>query len=234
MIGVSRPLTSCSGSGTRLTCWLSARAGGRREDRLARRGQLLQPLGQVDRVADQRVLETLRRAEQRGRGRTGGQPDTKAERRQPGRGPRVVDLRLPGVHRRRRRDRPVRVVRLRERRAEHGHHRVADELHDRALLAEDGLVHRGPVRVQLPGQLARVGVLGDRRVRPDVAHQHGHLDPLGLTDAPASPPGSSRPGRRAAAGTASRPAPRGRRWPGAAAAAGSARRGRRWTRRWPA
>ena len=51
-------------------------------------------------------------------------------------------------------------------------------------LAEDRPVHRGPVRAELAGQLARIGVLGDRRVRPDVAHQHGHRDALGLADRP--------------------------------------------------
>ena len=46
--------------------------------------------------------------------------------------------------------------------------------------------------------------------------------------------GASRPGRRAGAGTASRPAPRGRRSPGGASAAGAGRRRPRSTRPWPA
>ena len=54
-------------------------------------------------------------------------------------------------------------------RAEHGHDRVADVLHDGAALAEDGPVHLGPVGVELGGQRGRVGVLGDRRVAADVA-----------------------------------------------------------------
>ncbi len=45
---------------------------------------------------------------------------------------------------------------------------------------------------------------------------------LGLADALPCRRGASRPARRAAAGTASRPAPRGPRWPGAASAGGSA------------
>ena len=44
---------------------------------------------------------------------------------------------LAAVHRRPRRQRAVGVVVLRERRAEHRHHRVADVLHDRAALVED-------------------------------------------------------------------------------------------------
>ena len=51
------------------------------------------------------------------------------------------------------RDRPVGVVGLGERGAEHGHHRVADELHHGALLAEDGAVHRRSVLVELAGEL---------------------------------------------------------------------------------
>ena len=76
------------------------------------------------------------------------------------------------------------MVGLRERRAEDRHHRVADELHHGARLAQDGLVHRGPVRVELAGELARVGVLGDGRVGADIAHEDRHHDPFGLSDVP--------------------------------------------------
>ena len=68
-----------------------------------------------------------------------------------------------------------------------------------------------------------VGPLGDARVAADVGHQHGDVDLLGLADPPALACAASRPGRRAAAATASRPAPRGRRSPGAACAGGAAR-----------
>ena len=54
------------------------------------------------------------------------------------------------------------VVVVRDGRAEARHHRVADELHDRAAVVEDRVVHLGAVHVQLPGELARVGALGDR------------------------------------------------------------------------
>ena len=70
-------------------------------------------------------------------------------------------------------------------RAEHRHHRVAHVLHHRPAGAEDGTVHLGPVAVELPGEHGRVGVLGDRRVAADVAHQHGDLEPLRLADAAA-------------------------------------------------
>ena len=72
--------------------------------------------------------------------------------------------------------RPVGVVVLRERRAEHRHHRVADVLHDRALLLEDGGVHLRPVLVELAGQHRGVGALGDAGVAADVGHQHGDLE----------------------------------------------------------
>ena len=46
-------------------------------------------------------------------------------------------------------------------------------------------IHRGAVGVELSGEFARVGVFGDRRVRADVAHDDGHVEPLGLADVPA-------------------------------------------------
>ena len=48
-------------------------------------------------------------------------------------------------------NRPVGVVVGGDRRAEHGHHRVAHELHHRAALVEDGPVHLRAVRVELAG-----------------------------------------------------------------------------------
>ena len=79
------------------------------------------------------------------------------------------------------RPRPARHDRpWRNRRAEDGHDRIADELHDRAILLEDRAVHRRTVLVELAGQHARVGVLGDRRVPTDVGHQHGDGQLLGV------------------------------------------------------
>ena len=62
--------------------------------------------------------------------------------------PLLVHRVLALVHRARGGERPVGVVVLRERRAEHGHHRVADVLHHRAALGEDRRVHLGAVRVE--------------------------------------------------------------------------------------
>ena len=47
------------------------------------------------------------------------------------------------------RERAIGVVFLRDRRAEARHHRVADELHDRAAVGEDHVVHGGAVLVEL-------------------------------------------------------------------------------------
>ena len=89
-------------------------------------------------------------------------------------------------------------------------------------------------RFSCPASCGRVGLLRDRRVRPDVAHQHGDDDPLGLADPQRPSRAACRPGPRAAAGTASRPAPCRRRSPGAAGAAGTAPPGRPPTPRWRA
>ena len=65
--------------------------------------------------------------------------------------PPAIDLGLQRVHVDGRRDRPVGVVSLRERCTEHGHDGVPDELHDGAGLAEDRVVHGGPVSAELTG-----------------------------------------------------------------------------------
>jgi hypothetical protein len=131
---------------------------------LALARELLQPLAEVDGVADQRVLQPLRGAEQGRRGHAGRQPKPEAEGGQAVGRPAGVDTGLELMHRRRGGHRAVRVVGLRERRAEHRHDRVPDELHHGPALTEDGVVHRGPVGVELPGELAGVGALGDRRI----------------------------------------------------------------------
>ena len=74
------------------------------------------------------------------------------------------------------------MVFLRERCSEDGHDRVADELHDGAAVAKDGVVHGGPVLVELARQLRRIGLLGDAGVAADVGHEHRHDHALGLAD----------------------------------------------------
>ena len=53
---------------------------------------------------------------------------------------------------------------------------------------QNGMVHLTPVGVELAGELGGVSVLGDGRIPADVRHQHGHHQPLGLTDAAAVGP----------------------------------------------
>ncbi len=98
---------------------------------------------------------------------------------------RVVDLVLKSVHAGGRHDGAIGVVVTRHRGAEDRHHRVADELHDRSPFPNNGAIHRGAVGVELAGQLTGVGVLGDRGVRADVAHDDGHVEPFGFADAAA-------------------------------------------------
>ena len=181
---MSRPLTSCSSSATVATSQVERANRSLRKYRLAGRRQLLEALGEVHGVAHEGVLEALLRTEQ-GRSRLAcRQPEPEPERRQAFLNPALVDLRLSGVHGGGGGDRTVRVVRLGDRRPEDGHDRVPDELHHRAALSQDGPVHGGPVRVELAGQLARVGVLGNGRIGADIAHDDGDLHPLGLSDAP--------------------------------------------------
>ncbi len=66
-------------------------------------------------------------------------PMPEAERLEALRLPLLVDLALALVHAHGGPEGSVGVVVLRERGAEHRHHRVAHVLHDRALLAEDGV-----------------------------------------------------------------------------------------------
>ena len=159
------------------------------------------------------------RAEQRG-GHVAGATGRCRGRTAPGPRPPTAALTpgLGGVHRQRGRERPVGVVGGRLGRAEHGHHGVADVLHDGAAARRGWRGSSRPGAVELPGQRRRVGVLGDGRVAADVGHQHGDLEALGLADAVALRAAGARPRRRAAGGSASRPAPRGRRWPRAAGA----------------
>ena len=98
--------------------------------------------------------------------------------------PALVDLGLAGVHCHSSGNGTVGMVNLGNRRTEDSHDSVAHELHHGPALAQDGLVHRRSVGVELAGQLARVGVLGDGRVGTDVAHHYCHLDSLCLADAP--------------------------------------------------
>ena len=80
--GVFRPFTVCSSSGTDVDVGVQRRVRALVDHDAARRpSQVLQPLREVHGVADERVLEPLLGAEQRGGDRPGRQADAEAERR---------------------------------------------------------------------------------------------------------------------------------------------------------
>ncbi len=87
------------------------------------------------------------------------------------------------MHARGRRDGAIGVVGLGNRCAKDRHDGVTDELHHRAALAEDGLVHGGAMGIELARELTWIGVLGNGGIGTDVAHDHGHLHALSLADA---------------------------------------------------
>ena len=145
--GVWRPLTSAGSNRSAVGFSVSAPYVGSLSTVSPPSPQLLQALREVHGVADQRVLEALLGAEQRGGDLAGGQPDAEAERRAgPASAQRSLISACARVHRRR----AAATARSAWSACGHGgaedrHHRVADELHDRSALAEDGVVHRGAV-----------------------------------------------------------------------------------------
>ena len=92
MTGVSRPLTNWGGRATVSGVSARRRPCACGHHGLTRIGQLLEPLGHVDRVPDQRVLQALLRAEQGGGGLPGGEAEAEAEGGKALLLPAVVDL----------------------------------------------------------------------------------------------------------------------------------------------
>ena len=156
-----------------------------------RPGQVLEPLGQVHGVADQRVLEAFLAAEQ-GRGHVAGrQADAEPERGQalglPG-----LDSRLPGGGASPSAARTARSAWSAWGNGAPNTAMTASPTYCMTVpvLVEDGGVHLPAVGVELAGQHGRIGGLGDGAVAPHVGHEHGDLEPLGAPE--------RRPGRRAA------------------------------------
>ena len=80
------------------------------------------------------------------------------------------------------------VVLVRDRRAPDGHHRVADELLERAAVALDDLTSDVEVAGQELARVLRVARLGGRREAHQVDEEHGDESPLGCCmGTPASP-----------------------------------------------
>ena len=80
-------------------------------------------------------------------------------------------------------NRPFGVVLLRDRRSPDGHHRVADELLDRAAVALDHVARQVEVAGQRLADVLRVTLLGKRREADQVGEQDADEAPLGF-DAP--------------------------------------------------
>ena len=71
------------------------------------------------------------------------------------------------------------VVLVRDRRAPDGHHRVADELLDRAAVALDHLAREVEVARQRVADVLRVTLLGERREADEIREQDADEAPLG-------------------------------------------------------
>ncbi len=127
------------------------------EQHLARTSRLLEPRRDVDRVSGR---EPLRRA---GDDLAGVDADPSLH----------ADLRQRVAHLERRTDGPERVVLVQHRHAEHGHHRVADELLDRAAVRLDDPAHPLEVASEQAAHGLRIGRLAERGRPCDVAEDDG-------------------------------------------------------------
>ena len=97
---------------------------------------------------------------------------------------RVVQLAEAASHPESRPKRPRRVVLVRDRRAEDGHHRVADELLDGSAFCLDLLAHGLGVGAEHVLEVFRVQRLAERRRPRDVRKEHGHDPALGRARGP--------------------------------------------------
>ena len=79
----------------------------------------------------------------------------------------------------RRADGALGVVFLGDRRAPHGHHRVADELLDRAAVALDDVAREVEVARQRVADVLRVTLLGERREADEIREEDAHQAPFG-------------------------------------------------------
>ena len=128
----------------------------------------------VDGVADHRVLEAALAPDVARERLAEVEPDADLHRRSARRRPARVELVEGEHHVERRVHRAVRVVALAERRAPLRHDRVADELVERAAVAEHALHHLGEVLGEQLGHRVRVHRLRERGEPADVGEEHGH------------------------------------------------------------
>jgi hypothetical protein len=132
------------------------------------RGRGLQPRGRVDEIAGDHPL--VARAE-RDRGFSGHDPDPRVD---PGtEGPHGRGELQSGT------DRAFRVVLVGDRRAPHGHHRVADELLDRPPVPSDDVAGQLEVPTQRVANILRVALLGERGEAHEVREEDADEPSLG-------------------------------------------------------
>src|SRR5438552_10885767 len=71
--------------------------------------------------------------------------------------------------------------------AEDRHHRIADELHDRAVLGQNGIAHRDAMFFQLTRQPARVRGFRNRRIAAYVGDQDRGHKPFDVSESLTTP-----------------------------------------------
>ena len=134
----------------------------RTDQHLARLGRLLQPRRDVHRVPGSKPL-------------LGAGQHLARVHADPALDPELRE-RIPHLHRRP--ARTQRVVLVRNRHAEHRHHRIADELLHRTAVRLDDPLHPLEIARQQPLQRLRIHRLTQRRRPDDVAEQHRHHLPV--------------------------------------------------------
>ena len=154
--------------------------GERADQDLARRGQRLQPLRDVHRIARDRIGLGVAGAEAAGHDRPGVDADME-QQRQAGAGRHCSPSRaVRGDHVERGAERPLGIVLMRHRRAEQSEQRIADELVDKAAKPLD---RRGQFLEQLVLQRLhdlRVELLAQRGEAAEVGEQHGDGAAVGV------------------------------------------------------
>jgi hypothetical protein len=137
-----------------------------------------QARGEVHAVADGGVVEAVGRAQVADHRRARVHADAHADLRQPLRPQLLAQLRDVLLHLARRPQRMRRLLRVLDRRAEHGHHGVADEaVHGAVVALHDG-GGAGEVQVEDLRDVLGLHLLGERRESLEVGEEHGDLAPL--------------------------------------------------------
>ena len=154
--GSAFPFNASGSTASTTTALLHERERRLADQHLARLGRLLQPRRDVDGVTRRQPLLGARHD----LAGVDADPAVDAELRE----------RVPHLHRGP--ARAQRVVLVRRRHPEHGHHRVADELLDRAAVPLDDRLHPLEVARQQSAQRLRIRPLAQRRRTGDVAEEH--------------------------------------------------------------